>query len=66
MRTLLESFGARVLALAVIIYHPTPHTSDFGSLPVKYLARQDASYYVNGESCALCRQSIPAESVWIL
>jgi orotate phosphoribosyltransferase len=66
MKTLLESYGAHVLALAVVIYYPTPHTSDFGSLPIKYLGRQDASYYTDGQECELCRQGIPAESVWIL
>src|SRR6202050_2728630 len=30
MRELLESRGARVVALAVVIYQPTPRTRDFG------------------------------------
>src|SRR5205085_488977 len=33
MMTLLESSGASVVALAVVIYQPTPNTHDFGSLP---------------------------------
>src|SRR5216684_7660219 len=32
MKTLLESRGATVVAVAVVIYQPTPRTMDFGSL----------------------------------
>jgi orotate phosphoribosyltransferase len=66
LKALLESYQARVLALAVVVYQPTPHTSDFGGLPIKYLVRLEASYYADGETCDLCRQSIPAEPVWVL
>src|SRR5258705_4313913 len=45
MRALLESRGASVVALAVIIYQPTPETQDFGALPLYYLAKLHASYY---------------------
>ena len=65
MKALLESYGARVLALAVEIYQPTPHTADFGGLPIKYLARFDASYYADKESCALCRSSQSPKPVWV-
>jgi orotate phosphoribosyltransferase len=66
LKALLESYQARVLALAVVVYQPTPHTSDFGGLPIKYLVRLEASYYADGETCDLCRKSIPAEPVWVL
>src|SRR6185295_18925706 len=55
MKTLLESRGATVVGLAVIIYQPTPKTRDFGSLPLYYLAKLDASYYTDAEHCDLCR-----------
>lgn len=65
LKTLLESYGASVVALAVVIYQPTPHTSDFGDLPLVYLARLEASYYVDNGACELCRKSLPVEKVWV-
>ena len=63
MRTLLEQRGASVVALAVIVYQPTPNTSDFGGLPVYYLAKLEASYYANAAHCELCLQGITLEKV---
>jgi orotate phosphoribosyltransferase len=65
LKQLLESRGALVVALAVIIYQPTPQTRDFGSLPLYYLARLEASYYADGAHCELCKQGVPLETVWI-
>jgi len=65
MRALLESRGANVVALAVVIYQPTPHSRDFGSLPLYYLAKLDASYYADASSCELCKRGIPLEKVWV-
>ena len=65
MRALLESRGATVMALAVVIYQPTPRTKDFGSLPFYYLAKLEASYYTDAASCDLCRQGVPLEKVWV-
>ena len=65
LKTLLESRGATVVGLAVIIYQPTPQTIDFGSLPLYYLARLEASYYAAGGECALCKRGLPLEKVWI-
>jgi orotate phosphoribosyltransferase len=65
LRTLLESRGATVVGLAVIIYQPTPQTIDFGSLPLYYLAKLEASYYAAGGECALCKRGLPLEKVWI-
>src|SRR6266852_7381163 len=39
MRALLESRGATVMAIAAVIYQPTPDTKDFGALPFYYLAK---------------------------
>jgi orotate phosphoribosyltransferase len=65
LKTLLESRGAIVVGLAVIIYQPTPQTLSFGSLPLYYLAKLEARYYAAGAECALCKRGLPLEKVWI-
>jgi orotate phosphoribosyltransferase len=65
LKQLLESRGALVVAMAVVIYQPTPQTPDFGTLPLYYLARLEASYYADGAHCELCKQGVPLEMVWI-
>jgi orotate phosphoribosyltransferase len=65
LKQLVESTGAQVAGLAVIIYQPTPKTVDFGSLPFYYLAKLDAMYYTDAGSCELCKQGVPVEKVWI-
>jgi orotate phosphoribosyltransferase len=65
LKQLLESRGALVVAMAVIIYQPTPQTRDFGTLPLYYLARLEASYYADGAHCELCKQGVPLETVWL-
>ena len=63
MKTLLESRGAQVLGLAVVIYQPNPNTVDFGSLPLYYLAKLEASYYADAAHCELCRRGVKLEKV---
>jgi orotate phosphoribosyltransferase len=65
MKLLLEASGATVIALAVVIYQPTPNTTDFGSLPMYYVAKLDASYYSDAQSCDLCRRGVPLQRVWV-
>ncbi|HUJ23668.1 MAG TPA: phosphoribosyltransferase family protein [Bryobacteraceae bacterium] len=65
MKNLLESRGATVLGLAVVIYQPTPNTTDFGSLPLYYLAKLEASYYADAAHCDLCRRAVKMEKVWV-
>jgi len=65
LKQLLESFGAVVVALAVVIYQPNPRTHNFGELPLVHLARLEASYYTDGKSCELCTKSVPLEKVWV-
>jgi orotate phosphoribosyltransferase len=65
MKRMLESAGATVVGLAVVIYQPTPNTHRFGSLPLYYLAKLDASYYVDGIHCELCKRGEPLEKVWV-
>jgi orotate phosphoribosyltransferase len=65
LKRLVESTGAEVVGLAVIVYQPTPKTPDFSPLPLYYLAKLDATYYMDAGSCDLCRRGVPAEKVWI-
>lgn len=65
LKALLESHGAEVTALAVLIYQPTPNTHDFGSLPFYYLAKLEASYYSDASHCELCKKGVRLEKVWI-
>jgi orotate phosphoribosyltransferase len=65
LKKLLEARGAVVVGLAVIIYQPTPTTLDFGSLPLYYLAKLEASYYTDAAQCEMCQRGVPVEKVWI-
>ena len=65
LKRIMEGHGAQVLALAVIVYQPIPHTHDFGSLPLYYLARLEANYYADASSCDMCKASRPVEKVWV-
>jgi orotate phosphoribosyltransferase len=65
MKELLEARGAHVVGMAVVIYQPTPRTRDFGTLPLYYLARLNASYYADAAQCDLCRRGLPLQKVWI-
>ena len=65
LKRLLESRGATVVGLAVIIYQPTPDTHDFGNLPLYYLAKLDARYYADAAHCELCKRGVALEKVWI-
>jgi orotate phosphoribosyltransferase len=65
LKRLLEAAGAIVVGLAVIIYQPIPTTVDFGSLPLYYLAKLDASYYADAAQCEMCQRGVPLQKVWI-
>ena len=65
LKTLLESYGATVVALAVVIYQPNPRMRTFGDLPLLYLTRLEASYYADASSCEMCKKSQPIENVWV-
>jgi orotate phosphoribosyltransferase len=66
LKLLLESRGAVVVGLAVIIYQPTPKTLEFGSLPLYYLAKLDrAAYYPDRAQCEMCRRGEPLQKVWV-
>ncbi len=59
MKALLEAHGASVLALAVVVYQPTPATITFEPLPTYYLAKLDAHYYTGAAACEMCRAGQP-------
>lgn len=65
VKALVESYGAVVVAIAVVIYQPHPSVRTFGDLPLLYLTRLEASYWADGASCELCRKSVPLEKVWV-
>jgi orotate phosphoribosyltransferase len=65
LKELLEARGANVVGLAVIIYQPTPATKSFGSLPLYYLAKLEASYYADAGKCEMCQRGMPLEKVWV-
>jgi orotate phosphoribosyltransferase len=65
LKRLLEASGAVVVGLAVIIYQPNPKTVSFGSLPLYYLAKLEASYYTDARQCELCKRGEPLENVWV-
>jgi orotate phosphoribosyltransferase len=65
LRSLVESNGAEVVGLAVIVYQPVPDTPDFGSVPLYYLAKLDAMYTVNSDEASMSFPGIPPEKVWV-
>ena len=64
MKSLLEKNGATVVAIATVIYQPTPETRSFGELPFYYLAKLEATYYTDSGNCELCRKGVPCQKVW--
>ncbi len=65
LKGLLESCGAVVVGLAVIVYQPMPGCKDFGNLPLYYLAKLDARYAVDSAHCEWCKSGEPLTRVWI-
>ncbi|HEU0141250.1 MAG: phosphoribosyltransferase [Bryobacteraceae bacterium] len=65
LKKLVESNGAEVVGLAVVIYQPNPKTPSFDPLPFYYLAKLDALYSIDASSCDLCKRGVPLEQVWI-
>jgi len=63
LKQLLEAHGASVIALAVVIYQPTPTTITFEPLPTYYLAKLEAHYYADAAQCEMCRRDAPMEKV---
>ncbi|MBV9303254.1 MAG: hypothetical protein JOY62_00390 [Acidobacteriaceae bacterium] len=64
LRALVESKGADIVGLAVVVYQPNPSVLEFGNLPLFYLAKMDAMYYKDTASCDLCKRGVPVVKVW--
>ena len=62
-RRLVESRGAKVVALAVLFYVPTPKTDSLQDLPLYYLAELETPYYSNRDTCQLCKRGVPLELI---
>ena len=62
-RALIESRGARVVGVAVLIHQPTPQTVGFDDVPMYYLARLQASYYSGTDTCEMCRRGVPLQRI---
>jgi len=66
LRKLIESNGALVVGLAVVVYQPNPETPSFGDLPFYYLTQLDAMYYWDSAAAAEKEKIAgPVERVWI-
>ena len=52
-----------VLALAVVVYQPTPATIGFDPLPIYYLAKLDGHYYTDAGNCEMCRRGEPLDRI---
>src|SRR5579864_9398534 len=59
LKKLVEDKGGEVVGLAVVIYQPNPKVLNFDPLPFYYLAKLDASYYMDAASCELCKRGVP-------
>ena len=65
LRQLCEQNGVEVMAIATLVYQPTPSTPPMPDLPFYYLAKVKAQYYADSESCELCRQGVPLQIPWM-
>src|SRR5512140_2762786 len=65
LKKLVESSGARVVGLAVVVHQPTPQTPDFSPLPFFYLAKLDGIYYQDAAKCELCQRGEALERIWV-
>jgi len=63
LKTLLESQGATVLALAVAIHQPRGPAVELDNLPLYTLARLDAEQYPDAAACRMCRAGEPVERI---
>jgi len=65
LKTLLESNGAQVVAVAVIVYQPSPEMPDFSPLPLYYLAQLEPLYMSEGPLCDISHPNAEPTKVWI-
>jgi len=62
MKTLVESAGGQVIAIAVMVYQPHPGHARFDGLPFYELARLDTAYVQPG-ACDQCKSGVPVTRV---
>ena len=65
LKGLLETNGAEVVGLAVIVYQPAPAMPDFSPLPLYYLAKLEAMYFSEGPLCDLKHPNAEPTKVWV-
>jgi orotate phosphoribosyltransferase len=62
-KALIESYGAEVIAMAVLASLPTPKTLRFDPLPVYWIVELQPRAFSDSNSCELCRQGIPLQKI---
>jgi orotate phosphoribosyltransferase len=65
-KTLIESYGAEVIAMAVLASLPTPKTIRFDPLPVYWVVELQPRAFSDKNSCELCREGIPVQQIGIV
>ena len=65
IKSLVESRGGEVVALAVVIFEPYPNPATFDPLPFYYLAKLEQPFYPDAASCELCQQGVAVDRVWV-
>jgi orotate phosphoribosyltransferase len=65
LKKLVESRGAEIVGLAVIVFQPNPECADFGDLPLFYLAKLDSLYCADEDSCALIAPGQKPTKIWV-
>ena len=65
LKRIVEEHGAEVVGLAVMVYQPTPNCTNFGDLPLYYLARIDAEYYSEAVAQTMMAQGVKFEQIWV-
>jgi orotate phosphoribosyltransferase len=64
MKNLIESSGGEVVAMAVIVFQPSPDAVSFGDIPFYSLMQLDHTI-INAKDCAACKQGVPLQKVWV-
>lgn len=65
LRALCERNGAEVVAVATLVYQPMPATPLLRDIPHFYLAKLNAQYFTDADSCELCRKGVALEMPWV-
>ena len=63
LKALLESAGAKIVAVAVVIHQPHGNAVDFDHIPLYTLATLEVERYPEAAHCQMCRAGEPVEKV---